>query len=55
MIEILDYLAKQAPVVAIVIAWAIRLETRLTRISTDIEWLKREVPKCQHTSADPTP
>ena len=52
--EILDYLYKQSPLILVLIAWAIRLETRIARIQTDLTWIKKELPKCRQTSDDPT-
>jgi len=32
----------------------VRLEHRLTKIETDISWLKKEAPRCPLTSDDPS-
>lgn len=53
--EYLDYLLNSIPLVVALLIWAVRLEKKITRIETDIAWLKKELPACQQTSADPTP
>ena len=51
----LDYIYHSLPLVAALIVWAIRLETKIARIQTDITWLKKELPQCQQTLDDPIP
>lgn len=51
----LDYILHSLPLVAALILWAVRLETKIARIQTDITWLKKEIPGCQPTLDDPTP
>lgn len=35
------------PVAVMVVVYFIRLETRLTKILTDLCWIKKELVKCQ--------
>lgn len=51
----LDYLLHSLPLVGALIIWAARLEIKIARIQTDIDWLKKELPACQPTSENPTP
>ena len=50
----IDYALKLLPVVVIFVAWAIRLEIRLTRLETHMLWIRGEIPKCQPSSETPT-
>lgn len=43
----LDYVIKIIPMAIPLIIWAIRLETKLARIETDLKWIRKEIPKCQ--------
>lgn len=51
----LDYLFKFIPVLVPLVVWAIRLETKLARIETDLKWIRNEIPKCQPSSEDHIP
>ena len=51
----LDYILHSLPLVACLLFWAVRLETKIAQIQTDITWLKKELPGCQQTSEDRTP
>lgn len=50
----LEYLTNSIPLIIALIVWAIRLETKIAKIQTDISWLKKELPTCRQTSGDPT-
>jgi len=50
----LDYILHSLPLVAALFIWAVRLETKISVIQTDIAWLKKEIPGCQPTSAEDT-
>jgi len=50
----LEYFVNSIPLVIALVIWAIRLETKIARIQTDITWLKKEQTACRQTSADPT-
>ena len=39
-----------APIVVITIIYFVRLETRLTKILTDLCWIKKELKPCPPTS-----
>jgi len=41
-----DYLMVIVPVVLALIVYFVRLEKRLTKISTDLCWIKKELLKC---------
>jgi hypothetical protein len=43
----IDYLFNSIPLIAGLIIWAVRLESKITKIQTDIEWIKKEIPGCQ--------
>lgn len=53
--DYLQYLLNSLPLVAALLIWAVRLEKKITRIETDITWIKKELPACQQTLGDPTP
>jgi hypothetical protein len=42
-----EIIAAIAPIVIITIIYFVRLETRLTKILTDLCWIKKELVKCQ--------
>lgn len=42
-----DYLIAIGPIVAALIIYFVRLETRIQKISTDLCWIKKELQKCQ--------
>jgi len=42
-----DYLAAIGPVLVALIVYFVRLETRMTKILTDLCWMKKEMKKCQ--------
>ena len=43
----LEILSKSAPLVVIVMAYFIHLEVRLTKMSDDIKWIKKNLKICQ--------
>ncbi len=45
----LDYILKLAPVILAIIFYFYRLENRLTKITTDISWIRENCDKCQPT------
>jgi len=51
---ILDYLAAISPFLLGIIIYVIRIERRLTKITTEICWIKKWIIKCQPPSEDPT-
>ncbi|GAH74611.1 unnamed protein product [marine sediment metagenome] len=51
----IDYVLHSLPLVAALVIWAIRLETKIASIQTDITWLKKEIPGCRQTLEDRTP
>jgi len=50
---VISYFLQIVPVIFIIIVFAVKLEARLTRIETNIQWLCRSIPGCQQTSEDP--
>lgn len=42
----IDYLAVIGPVMIALIVYFVRLETRITKILTDLCWMKKEMKKC---------
>jgi len=54
MMEYVSYLLNSIPLVVALLIWAVRLEKKITRIETDLTWIKKELPGCRQTSADPT-
>lgn len=55
LINIVEYILQSLPIIVALIIWAVRLEKKITRIETDISWIKKELPACQQTLEDPTP
>jgi hypothetical protein len=53
--DILKYLFNSIPLIIALFIYAIRLERRLTKIETNVEWIKLEIPKCQPSSDENTP
>lgn len=53
--DILNYLISSIPLVFALVIWAVRLEKKITRIETDISWIKKELPTCRRPSAVPIP
>lgn len=51
----LQYIINSIPLVVALVIWAVHLEKKITRIETDISWLKKELPGCRPTSENPTP
>jgi len=47
--EIFKYLSSSIPLVIALIIWAVHLENKITRIETDISWMKKELPGCRRT------
>jgi hypothetical protein len=52
---ILDYLACIMPLVVAFVVYFVRLESRITKISRDICWIKKEIRLCQPPSGDLSP
>ena len=52
--DYLQYILNSIPLIFALVIWAVHLEKKITRIETDITWLKKELPVCQQTSVDPT-
>ncbi|MBA7710442.1 hypothetical protein ES703_119384 [subsurface metagenome] len=52
--EFIQYLLNSIPLVIALLIWAVTLEKKITRIETDISWIKKELPTCRPTSEDPT-
>jgi len=50
----LQYIINSIPLVVALVIWAVHLEKKITRIETDISWLKKELPACRPTSENPT-
>jgi len=44
-----------APFIIAILVFGFRIESRLTRIETDIQWIKGTVPICQQHLGKPTP
>lgn len=51
----LHYILNSIPLVIALVIWAVRLEKKITRIETDIAWLKKELPACRQSLEDLTP
>lgn len=51
----LNYIFHSLPLIVALFIWAVRLETKIASIQTDITWLKKELPGCQPISDDRTP
>lgn len=43
------------PLVVILIIFFFRIEGRLTRIETDVSWIKKGLPECQQSLGKNTP
>jgi len=52
--DYLQYAINSIPLIVALVIWAVHLEKKITRIETDISWLKKELPTCRPNSADPT-
>jgi len=52
--DYLQYILNSIPLIVALVIWAVHLEKKITRIETDISWLKKELPTCRPTSEDPT-
>ena len=52
--DYLQYIINSIPLIVALVIWAVHLEKKITRIETDISWLKKELPTCRPTSEDPT-
>lgn len=50
----LQYVLNSLPLICALVIWAVHLEKKITRIETDITWLKKELPGCLPTSENPT-
>lgn len=45
--EYVKYLLQSIPIVVVLIIWAVRIENRLTKIETDLSWIKKAQNSCQ--------
>jgi hypothetical protein len=52
--KLLQSLIAALPYLGFFTLFCMRLEHRLTKIETDVKWLKKEHQSCQPTSDDPT-
>jgi len=52
--EFLPLLFESGPYVVGLLVLYLLLDKRLTKIETDLTWLKKELPLCQQTSDDHT-
>lgn len=52
--DYLQVIINNLPLIVALVIWAVRLEKKITKIETDIAWIKKEFPTCRQTSADPT-
>lgn len=43
----LDIITKTAPIIIVVLAYFVHLEVRLTKMSDDIGWIKKNIKTCQ--------
>lgn len=48
------YIITMVPVGIAMVAFALRIEKRLTKIETTVCWLKKEFKSCRHNSAENT-
>lgn len=55
MNSVLNYLLHSIPLIIALILWAVRLEKKITRVETDISWIRETWPKCPPSSVKPTP
>lgn len=53
--EFLKHILNNLPLIGALVIWAVHLEKKMTRMETDISWLKKELPGCRPTSENPTP
>jgi len=51
----ITYLINSLPLGVALVVWAVHLEKKITRIETDIAWMKKESAGWRQTSADNTP
>lgn len=49
-----DYILKISPVALALIFYFVRLESRLTKMSTDISWIRKNCNSCQPNSENPS-
>ena len=54
MNSVINYLLHSIPLIIALLIWAVRLEKKITKVETDITWIREMIPKCQPTSAKPT-
>ena len=54
MEAVLEYLFNTIPLILAFVWWAIRLEKKITKLETDLTWIRRMLPQCQPASEDPT-
>ena len=54
MDSVINYLLHSIPLIVALILWAVRLEKKITRVETDISWIRETLPRCQPASAKPT-
>lgn len=52
--ELLPLLLESGPYVVGLLILYLMLDKRLTKIETDLTWLKKELPSCRQTLDDPT-
>lgn len=45
----IEYLTAIGPILVALIIYFVRLETRITKILTDLCWMKKEMAKCPPT------
>jgi len=50
----LHYVLNSIPLIIALFVWAVRLEKKITRIETDITWIKKELPACLPNLEDRT-
>lgn len=53
--KILESIIDALPVLVALFIWAIRIEKKMTRIETNISWIREGCKGCQQTLEDPTP
>lgn len=51
----LDYLLQSWPILAGLMIYFVRLETKLATMSTDISWIKKNTTQCQQHLDQSTP
>jgi len=52
--EMIETLVIAVPILTAMLIWIIRLESRLTKIETNLCWIKKEMLKCQQTCEEST-